>query len=133
MENEKNFRSSYYTKVGFRTVEERKSIEAFLSPKVDLIKIKLFLKSYSLPEVHRLRVWRLLLDIAEPETDHQRQLRQLHCDQLSRSVDILAPTEPIESDARRIALMVILSRADAKHSIRDQVSRLTFKQQTFHF
>lgn len=122
MENEKNFRSSYYTKVGFRMVEERKSIEAFLSPKVDLVKIRLFLKSYTLPEVHRLRVWRLLLDIAEPETEDQLQLRQLHCDQLSRSVIILAPPGSITSEAHQIALMVILARGDAKQSIKEQVS-----------
>lgn len=131
--NEKNFRSSYYTKVGFRKVEERKSIEAFLSPKVDIAKIKLFLKSYALPELHRLRVWRILLGIHEPETEENQELKRINCEQLNRSVSILAPEELLVSESQRIALMVILARGDSKQPLIEQVSRNVFRKKDIDF
>lgn len=120
MNNEKNFRSSYYTKVGFRKVEERKSIEAFLNPKVDIGKIRLFLKNYTLPEVHRLRVWRILLGIHEPEEN--QGLKKINCEQLNRSVSILAPDEQLVSESQRIALMVVLARGVSKQPLLEQVN-----------
>ena len=58
-----NFRSSYYEKVGFKGVDERKALQAILaSNPVNIEKLKLFvLKSSSLHETNRLLVWKILL------------------------------------------------------------------------
>ena len=58
-----NFRSSYYEKVGFRGVDERKALQAILSQNpVNIDKLTLFvLKCSSLPESCRLLVWKLVL------------------------------------------------------------------------
>ena len=44
--------------VGFRGVEFN-----FLNPELDVQKIRLFLKNYTLPEIHRTRIWKLLLGL----------------------------------------------------------------------
>lgn len=60
-----NFRSSYYEKVGFKGVDERKALQAILaSNPVNIEKLKLFvLKSSSLHETNRLLVWKILLGV----------------------------------------------------------------------
>ena len=59
-----NFRSSYYEKVGFKGVDERKALQAILaSNPVNIEKLKLFVlkSSSSLHDTNRLLVWKILL------------------------------------------------------------------------
>lgn len=55
-----NFRKSYYEKVGCKVVE-KKTLETLLTPPVDMTKLVNFSSRFTLPAVHRERVWSLLL------------------------------------------------------------------------
>jgi len=60
--DERNFRSSYYEKVGFRSVEEKKSIEILLKDKpLDISKLKQFCLRFTVPGMYRNLMWKLLL------------------------------------------------------------------------
>lgn len=60
--DERNFRSTYYEKVGFRSVEEKRSLEILLKDRpLDQGKLKQFGLRFTVPAVHRNFVWKLLL------------------------------------------------------------------------
>lgn len=60
--DERNFRSTYYEKVGFRSVEEKRSLEILLKDRpLDQGKLKQFSLRFTVPAVHRNLVWKLLL------------------------------------------------------------------------
>lgn len=70
MTDERNFRSSYYEKVGFRSVEEKKSLEILLKDRpYDKAKLKYFCVRFTVPAVHRNFVWKLLLGITPIYTE----------------------------------------------------------------
>ncbi|NXE90131.1 TBCD7 protein, partial [Menura novaehollandiae] len=59
-DSQRNFRSVYYEKVGFRGVEEKKSLEILL--KDDHIeKLCTFSQRFPLPSMYRILVWKVLL------------------------------------------------------------------------
>lgn len=61
--DERNFRSYYYEKFGFRGVES-KSLEILLKDKpLDVIKLKQFCLRFPVPILHRNKVWKILLGI----------------------------------------------------------------------
>lgn len=63
-QDERNFRSAYYEKVGFKSVEERKSLEILLKDRtLDMVKLRQFCLRFSVPVIHRKTVWKLLLGI----------------------------------------------------------------------
>lgn len=60
--DERNFRSAYYEKVGFRSVEEKKSLEILLKDKpLDKSKLRQFCLRFSVPSTYRNLLWKLLL------------------------------------------------------------------------
>lgn len=60
--DERNFRSTYYEKVGFRNVEEKKSLEILLKDKIlDKNKLKQFCLRFSVPAGNRKLLWKVLL------------------------------------------------------------------------
>lgn len=60
--DERNFRSSYYEKVGFRNVEEKKSLEVLLKDKnLDRCKVKHFCLRFTVPATYRGFLWDLAL------------------------------------------------------------------------
>ena len=62
--DERNFRSSYYEKVGFRSVEEKKSLEILLKEKpLDKVKLKQFCLRFTVPCAYRNSLWKLLLNV----------------------------------------------------------------------
>ncbi|XP_066581621.1 TBC1 domain family member 7 isoform X2 [Prorops nasuta] len=64
MADERNFRSSYYEKVGFRSVEEKKSLEILLKEQpFDKAKLKQFCLRFTVPAMYRNYVWKILLDV----------------------------------------------------------------------
>ncbi|XP_076043224.1 TBC1 domain family member 7 [Oratosquilla oratoria] len=80
MNDERNFRSQYYEKVGFRCVEEKRSIETLLKDQpVDEKKLTNFSLRMTLPAAYRTLVWKLLLGITPRhpgarEYAHQQQV-----------------------------------------------------------
>lgn len=64
MADERNFRSSYYEKVGFRSVEEKRSLEILLKERpFDKAKLKQFCLRFTVPAMHRNYLWKVLLDV----------------------------------------------------------------------
>lgn len=64
MTDERNFRSSYYEKVGFRSVEEKRSLEILLKERpFDKAKLKQFCLRFTVPAIYRNFLWKVLLDI----------------------------------------------------------------------
>jgi len=64
MGSERNFRSYYYEKMGFRGVEEKKSLDILLRERpIDLDRIHNFCLRFPLPGIYRIQVWQLLLGI----------------------------------------------------------------------
>ncbi|KAG7488406.1 hypothetical protein MATL_G00034170 [Megalops atlanticus] len=60
---QRNFRSAYYEKVGFRGVEEKKSLEILLKDNpLDVEKLCTFSQRFPLPSMYRVHVWKVLLD-----------------------------------------------------------------------
>ena len=63
--DDRNFRSQYYEKVGFRGVDERKELE--LMWQEDPLKIEIFSNfalKHTLPIADRLSVWKVILGVA---------------------------------------------------------------------
>ncbi|XP_003401554.1 TBC1 domain family member 7 [Bombus affinis] len=64
MADERNFRSSYYEKVGFRSVEEKRSLEILLKERpLDKAKLKQFCLRFTVPTKYRNFLWKVLLDV----------------------------------------------------------------------
>uniref|UniRef100_V9KP96 TBC1 domain family member 7 n=1 Tax=Callorhinchus milii TaxID=7868 RepID=V9KP96_CALMI len=64
---QRNFRSHYYEKVGFRGVEEKKSLEILLKDDpLDVEKLCTFAQRFPLPSMYRALVWKVLLGILPP-------------------------------------------------------------------
>lgn len=64
MADERNFRSSYYEKVGFRSVEEKRSLEILLKEHpFDKAKLKQFCLRFTVPTIYRNFLWKILLDV----------------------------------------------------------------------
>ncbi|CAG5020845.1 unnamed protein product [Parnassius apollo] len=78
MTDERNFRSSYYEKVGCRGVEEKKSLEILMKEKPwDKVKLKQFCLRFMVPAAYRNLVWKVLLDILPVYADsHQFVMEQ---------------------------------------------------------
>ncbi|KAG8571798.1 hypothetical protein GDO81_011786 [Engystomops pustulosus] len=66
-DTQRNFRSVYYEKVGFRGVEEKKSLEILLKDdKWDIEKLCTFCQRFPLPSMYRILVWKVLLGSLTP-------------------------------------------------------------------
>ncbi|XP_072933199.1 TBC1 domain family member 7 [Epargyreus clarus] len=105
MTDERNFRSSYYEKVGCRGVEEKKSLEILMKEKPwDRVKLKQFCLRFTVPAAYRNLVWKVLLDIlpvypdshnfvAEQRTEQYNDL--LYAVEMLELVDMTAPRSQI--------------------------------------
>jgi len=110
--NEKNFRSHYYEKVGFRGVEEKKSLDILLNetPKVDIEKIQNFCIRYTVPGIYRSNIWRMLLNVITVYKNSQELVwnhRSLHYSELKRALEV---TQRLgEDSAQNITQIWLLS------------------------
>lgn len=69
-DTQRNFRSVYYEKVGFRGVEEKKSLEILLKDdRWDIEKLCTFCQRFPLPSMYRMLVWKVLLGILPPHQE----------------------------------------------------------------
>ncbi|KAJ0170672.1 hypothetical protein K1T71_013444 [Dendrolimus kikuchii] len=93
MTDERNFRSSYYEKVGCRGVEEKKSLEILMKEKPwDKVKLKQFCLRFTVPAAYRNLVWKVLLDILPVYPDSHQFVMEQRTEQyqdLLRAVEML--------------------------------------------
>ena len=62
MAEDRNFRSNYYKKFGFRNIEEKKSIELLLKEHpLDVEKLRLFCLRFPVSAKYRLYLWKIVL------------------------------------------------------------------------
>ncbi|CAB3387185.1 Hypothetical predicted protein [Cloeon dipterum] len=91
--DERNFRSSYYEKVGFRNVEEKKSLEILLKEKsLDKIKLNHFCLRFPVPGIHRSYLWKLLLGVLPMQVachDYVWSCREQSFNDLDRQMKVL--------------------------------------------
>lgn len=91
--DERNFRSSYYEKVGCFSVEEKKSLNKLLQDDIrNLSKLKHFVYNYTVPAQQRNLLWSLIMGIMplhKNNTDYVREQRRQVYDDLLRAVTIM--------------------------------------------
>ncbi|XP_059736366.1 TBC1 domain family member 7 isoform X2 [Bos taurus] len=83
-DSQRNFRSVYYEKVGFRGVEEKKSLEILLKDdRLDIEKLCTFSQRFPLPSMYRALVWKVLLGILPPHHESHVQVMTYRKEQYS--------------------------------------------------
>ncbi|XP_075866593.1 TBC1 domain family member 7 isoform X1 [Microcebus murinus] len=83
-DSQRNFRSVYYEKVGFRGVEEKKSLEILLKDdRLDIEKLCTFSQRFPLPSMYRALVWKVLLGILPPHHESHAKVMMYRKDQYS--------------------------------------------------
>ncbi|XP_048063817.1 TBC1 domain family member 7 [Chanodichthys erythropterus] len=87
---QRNFRSAYYEKVGFRGVEEKKSLEIVLKDNpLDVEKLSTFSQRFPLPSMYRIHVWKVLLGILPPHSDSHALVSRCRIQQFEDISDAL--------------------------------------------
>lgn len=91
--DERNFRSSYYEKVGCHSVEEKKSLNKLLQDNIrNHAKLKQFCLSYTVPTTHRSLLWNIILGVMplyKSSTEYITEQRKAVYDDLLRSVTVM--------------------------------------------
>lgn len=91
--DERNFRSSYYEKVGCHSVEEKKSLNKLLQDNIrNHVKLKQFCLSYTVPTTHRSLLWNIILGVMplhKNSTEYIMEQRKAVYDDLLRAVTIM--------------------------------------------
>nr|XP_011740840.1 TBC1 domain family member 7 isoform X2 [Macaca nemestrina] len=83
-DSQRNFRSVYYEKVGFRGVEEKKSLEILLKDdRLDTEKLCTFSQRFPLPSMYRALVWKVLLGILPPHHESHAKVMMYRKEQYS--------------------------------------------------
>ncbi|CAL1548206.1 unnamed protein product [Lymnaea stagnalis] len=94
-DQERNFRTHYYEKVGFRAVEEKKSIEILLKEQpIKQEKLIQFCLRFGVPAMYRIYVWKIILGILPVNQSNQEYVwdhREAHVEDLEKATILLAP------------------------------------------
>lgn len=92
-----NFRAHYYDKVGFRGVEEKKSLQILLNEDpVDIEKLTIFCMRFPLPIMYRPPVWKLVLGILPQHPESHQFVMQQRRQQYDDLRHTLKVTESID-------------------------------------
>ncbi|XP_059045584.1 TBC1 domain family member 7 [Achroia grisella] len=106
MADERNFRSSYYEKVGCRGVEEKKSLEILMKEKPwDRVKLKQFCLRFSVPAAYRQLVWKVLLDILPVYPDSHLFVTKQRTEQYDDLLYAVEMLRLVEMDAPRSKIL----------------------------
>ncbi|XP_012860379.1 LOW QUALITY PROTEIN: TBC1 domain family member 7-like [Echinops telfairi] len=99
-DSQRNFRSEYDEKVGFRGVEEKKSLEMLLKDDpLAIEKLRTFSQRFPLPSMYRALVWKVLLGILPLHHESHAQMmayRREHLDILHAlgGIHFVGPSTP---------------------------------------
>ncbi|XP_034488970.1 TBC1 domain family member 7 [Drosophila innubila] len=106
--DERNFRSSYYEKVGCFSVEEKKSLNKLLQDDIrNLTKLKHFVYNYTVPAQQRNLLWSLIMGIMplhKSNTEYVREQRQQVYEDLLRAVTVMRCLDVDSSKSKDIVL-----------------------------
>ncbi|XP_033107779.1 TBC1 domain family member 7-like [Anneissia japonica] len=134
MTEDRNFRSHYYEKVGFRGVEEKKSLQILLKDDpLDDQKLAVFCQRFPVPVMYRQLVWKVLLGILPVhQSVHQFvwNQRTQQCNDLQRSLKVMNIINDETSEAEVIFKMFLLQEGllpledENLHDIEDSIISL---------
>ena len=118
MGSERNFRSHYYEKMGFRGVEEKKSLDILLREKpIDVARIQNFCLRFPLPSIYRVQVWQLLLGVLPLHTCNTEFVWRQRVEQFREVERVLTLTRKISAhmdQSLRITVIWLLERNSIK-------------------
>ncbi|CAD6240790.1 GSCOCG00008919001-RA-CDS [Cotesia congregata] len=131
MADERNFRSSYYEKVGFRSVEEKKSLEILLKEQpFDKAKLKQFCLRFTVPVIHRNFLWKILLDITPIYTeshDFVAMQRKKEFHDLEKALRVTKIVDENSKSHQTLLIMWLLRKRRAKLDINSQLESSLFR------
>ena len=117
---ERNFRNQYYDKMGFRCVEEKKSLESMLaSDKIDVKKMTTFCLNFSLPIVTRPLVWKVLLTVLPPHTINHQFVYNCRCQQFDQLIACLRLLDLADQDDGIVGLDTHKSFSGEEETVND--------------
>ncbi|XP_055586080.1 TBC1 domain family member 7 [Uranotaenia lowii] len=112
MADERNFRSTYYEKVGCRSVEERRSLEILLKDKpLNVLKLKQFCILFNVPNIYRNLLWNFLLGVTPAYTDSSRYVmaqREAVYNDLQHALKVMRTIDDKTSKAKVLYAMWLL-------------------------
>jgi len=121
-----NFRSYYYDKVGFRVVEEKKSLEILLKEDpLDTMKLVQFCQRFSVPSMYRGLVWKVLLGVLPPHKGSHNFVslqRREQYEDLERALEIMKKVD--KETARPVFFLKMYLLEEGKLLINEE-SQLT--------
>ncbi|XP_012885914.1 PREDICTED: TBC1 domain family member 7 isoform X2 [Dipodomys ordii] len=113
-DSQRNFRSVYYEKVGFRGVEEKKSLEILLKDdRLDIEKLCTFSQRFPLPSMYRALVWKVLLGILPPHHESHAQVMMYRKDQYSDILHALKVTRFISDTTPQVEVYLRMHQLES--------------------
>lgn len=129
--DERNFRSSYYEKVGFRNVEEKKSLDILLKDKpLDICKLNQFCLRFTLPGIYRNLLWKVLLGVLPVHVESHLfvwEQRQVQYHDLHRALTALQLTDPLKTTKCEVILSMWLLETSELNNITSLVLPAKYK------
>ncbi|XP_012533018.1 TBC1 domain family member 7 isoform X1 [Monomorium pharaonis] len=123
--DERNFRSQYYEKVGFRSVEEKKSLEILLKERpLDKTKLKQFCLRFTVPAMYRNFLWKVLLDVVPVYTESQAFImaqRKAEFQDLQRALRVAKIIDDFTKPHLMFLVMWLLRKRKAKVDMTTQL------------
>ncbi|XP_073815087.1 TBC1 domain family member 7 [Musca autumnalis] len=130
--DERNFRSSYYEKVGCHSVEEKKSLNKLLQDNIrNHVKLKQFCLSYTVPTTHRSLLWNIILGVMplhKNSTEFIMDQRKAVYDDLLRAVTIMQYVNTTTPKSKILLSMWQLEHNRLLHSGPDDVADQVFME-----
>ena len=121
IEQERNFRTHYYEKVGFRAVEEKKSVENLLKEQpIKREKLTSFCLRFGIPAVYRTYVWKILLDILPLNQSSQEYVWEHRSKQVE---ELKSATLLVRPQCRDMSLEHVVSSAFFTLAVRMKVEK----------
>ncbi|XP_015917601.2 TBC1 domain family member 7 [Parasteatoda tepidariorum] len=125
-EKSRNFRSTYYDKVGFRGVEEKKALEILINEKpMDKEKMSKFCLRFTLPSMYREYVWKILLDVLPCVSECHESIinqRALHYEDLENSLKVMRKIDETTHKSTVHTLMYLMTLDVLEFDLEAQLS-----------
>ncbi|PNF19492.1 TBC1 domain family member 7 [Cryptotermes secundus] len=130
--DERNFRASYYEKVGCRSVEEKKSLEILLKDNKTLDKVKLqqFCLRFTVPGIYRNLVWKVLFDVLPIHVDSHKfvmEQREQEYSDLVHSLHFMRMANDQTPKPHLFLLMWLLETGKLKYSWNTQINNTLYQ------
>ena len=123
--DDRNFRSHYYEKVGFRSVDERKTIDALLGEDpVSVSKCSQFALSCAVPSSRRCELWKVILGVSAVypnNRDHVHKWRQKAYFDVVRTLRIMGKVDDNLPVARNLTVMNLIFSKSLKFDVEKQL------------